>query len=481
MVRNNLGLNIDSINKSIKWCSASISDVISRGYRLEASVFDVEAKQFFNIVNNGKYKAVALYDGDKMVENAYYGKRLKRNYVDKEHTNSIGFLGSSEMLDVYPKPSKYMVDDDRIKELHIKEGTILLSRSGTIGNATYCGKTLSKFLVSEHAIRLECKYFPGYIYTYLKTDVGKKLINSNIYGAVVQEIEPEHLKMVPIPNAPAELKEKINNLVIESYKLRDESNDLIDQATEMLVKELHLPSIEELSNGITTYKDINAFSVKLSNLSGRVDASYHIPVVNAIVAYLKKYAKEVTTIDDQRISSDVVLPARFKRVYVESDFGVRFLGGKEMKQLDPSNGKYLSKKAHKEQLEGSLGIKPNSILTPARGSLGDVILVCKHFYNWAISDNMMQIISNESVCGYLYIFLNSEYGKTLIQRFTYGGVVDAIEPWHIQQTQIPILKNQDIQTQINNLALKANDLRYKAYCLEQEAIRIMNEEVIYAE
>ena len=480
MVRNNLDLNIDSINKSIKWSSVTISDVISRGFRLEASVFDVEAKQFFNIVNNGKYKAVPLYDGDKMVEKAYYGKRLKRNYVDKEHVNSIGFLGSSEMLDIYPKPSKYMIDDERIKELHVREGIILLSRSGTIGNVTYCGKTLSKFLVSEHAIRLECKYFPGYIYTYLKTDVGKKLISSNIYGAVIQEIEPEHLKMVPIPNAPAELKEKINNLIIESYKLRDESNALIDQATEMLIRELNLPSIDELSNEISAYKDINTFSVKLSDLSGRVDASYHVPVVNAIVTYLKKYAKEVTTIDDKRISSDVILPGRFKRVYVDSEFGVRFLGGKEMKQLNPSSGKYLSKNAHKKQLESSLGIKPNSILTPARGSLGDVVLACKHFYNWAISDNIMQIISNESICGYLYIFLNSEYGKVLIQRFTYGGVVDAIEPWQIQRTQIPILKNQAIQTQINNLALKANDLRYKAYCLEQDAIRIMNEEVIYA-
>ena len=29
----------------IKWCSVSLSDMISRGKRLEASVFDVEAKQ----------------------------------------------------------------------------------------------------------------------------------------------------------------------------------------------------------------------------------------------------------------------------------------------------------------------------------------------------------------------------------------------------------------------------------------------------
>lgn len=151
-----------------------------------------------------------------------------------------------------------------------------------------------------------------------------------------------------------------------------------------------------------------------------------------------------------------------------------------MNQLDPSSEKYLSKKAHSKQLKGSLGIKEYSILTPARGSLGEVVMPCKHFYNWAISDNMMQILSNSKICGYLYIFLNSEYGKILIQRFTYGGVIDAIEPWHIQQIQIPLLKNQIIQNKINDLALQANEKRYKAYLLEQEALKIMDEEVIYA-
>ena len=68
----------------------------------------------------------------------------------------------------------------------------------------------------------------------------------------------------------------------------------------------------------------------------------------------------------------------------------------------------------------------------------------------------------------------------LIQRFTYGGVVDAIEPWHIQQVQIPLLKNKEIQARINELALQANQKRYEAYLLEQRALKVMDDEVIYA-
>lgn len=76
--------------------------------------------------------------------------------------------------------------------------------------------------------------------------------------------------------------------------------------------------------------------------------------------------------------------------------------------------------------------------------------------------------------------MQSSYGYYLITRFTYGSVVDEIDDNHVRQIPIPILKNPIIQQRINDLALQANEKRYEAYKLEQEALRIMNEEVIYA-
>ena len=93
---------------------------------------------------------------------------------------------------------------------------------------------------------------------------------------------------------------------------------------------------------------------------------------------------------------------------------------------------------------------------------------------------MMQILLSEDICGYVHVFLSTDYGKTLIKRFVYGGVVDAVEPQHIKQIPIPLLKRHDIQSKINDLALEANKKRYEAYELEQEALKIMNKEVIYA-
>ena len=483
MLSNQDTSNIKTDESTIKWCSVPLSDVISRGKRLEASVFDVEAKQAHNTIQNGKYQCVQLLGDTGIIKKAYYPGRFKRIYCEKP--NGEAFYLPSQMTDIYPKAEKYISKLTKcdISELKLKTNTLLLTRSGTIGTISLVSKTLEGKVYSDDVIRVTFKSVVdlGYTYAFLKSKTGNIVLQTNGYGSVITHLEPEHLQETYIPNAPFEIKENIHNLIMKSYELRDESNALIDQATTLLIDELKLPPFDDLERqNLKNASSINAFNVKLSKLSCRADASYHLPIVDAIIEHLKNYAEEVTTIGDARISSDVVLPGRFKRVYVESDYGVKFLGGKEMKQLDPSSEKYLSKKAHLKQLQGSLGIKENSILTPARGSLGEVVMPPKHFYNWAISDNMMQILSNDNICGYVYIFLNSEYGKALIQRFTYGGVVDAIEPWHIQQVQIPLLKNKGIQAQINDLAKQANKKRYEAYLLEQEALKIMDEEVIYA-
>ncbi|MCI7212200.1 MAG: restriction endonuclease subunit S [Candidatus Pseudoruminococcus sp.] len=480
----NIEIEIPQIkDEPVKWCSVSLSDVIARGKRLEASVFDVEAKQAWQTVINNRFGIKYLGTSNGLIDNAYYPGRFKRIYCSKG--NGVAFYLPSQMTDVYPKPDKYIskITKCSLDELRLKAQTLLLTRSGTIGTISYVSKTLENTVFSDDVIRVTFKDAVdlGYTYTFLKSSIGQKILTTNGYGSVITHLEPEHLNEIPIPNAPTDIKQRINNLIIDSYRLRDESNELIDNATQLLIDELHLPDISEFE--VNDYKKnapVETFSVKLSDLNGRADASYHLPIVGAIVNHLRKYAEEVTTVGDERISSDIILPGRFKRVYVDKEYGVRFLGGKELNQLDPSTEKYLSKKAHANQLKDSLGIKPNSLLTPARGSLGEVVFPPKHFIGWAISDNLMQILSFDSICGYLYIFLNTEYGKTLIQRFTYGGVVDAIEPEHIKQVAIPLLKNKSAQKKINDLALEANQKRYESYKLEQQALKTMDNEVIFA-
>ena len=66
----------------------------------------------------------------------------------------------------------------------------------------------------------------------------------------------------------------------------------------------------------------------------------------------------------------------------------------------------------------------------------------------------------------------------LIIRHTYGSVVDEIDDRHLSKVEIPILKNESKQNEINDKVLQANELRYQAYLKEQEAIKKMEDVMI---
>lgn len=69
---------------------------------------------------------------------------------------------------------------------------------------------------------------------------------------------------------------------------------------------------------------------------------------------------------------------------------------------------------------------------------------------------------------------------TYIDRLWNGSVVDEIDDNHVRAIPVLLLKDHDTQKQINDLALEANQKRYEAYQFEQEALRIMEDEVIYS-
>ena len=489
----NLARKLDNASKAefkiseapVKWCSVSLYEVVERGKRLEASVFDVEAKQAHDLVKGNKYGCSVLLGDDGIIDTAYYPGRFKRIYCDRG--NGVPFYLPSQMTDIYPKADKYISKLTKcdIDELKLKEKTLLLTRSGTIGSISLVSKNISGTVFSDDVIRVTFKndYDLGYAYTYLKSKVGNTILQTNGYGSVITHLEPEHLSETPIPNAPVKIRKKIHDLIMQSYALRDESNALIDQAQALLVNELNLPPISEIKvDTLDKSKSVQTFNVKLSEMAGRADASYHVPIVDAIVDILKKNAAEVTTVGDERISSDVVLPGRFKRVYVDEGYGTVLFGGKQMYELNPSNKKYLSKSKHDKRIIDELEIQENTTLISRSGTIGKVCLVPKHWQNWVASEHIIRVVpANKDVAGYISIFLSSDYGYELIKRFTYGSVVDEIDDNHVRQIQIPILKNQDVQKQINDLALQANEKRYKAYLLEQEALKVLDEEVIYAE
>ena len=61
----------------------------------------------------------------------------------------------------------------------------------------------------------------------------------------------------------------------------------------------------------------------------------------------------------------------------------------------------------------------------------------------------------------------------------YRNPLTMIDNHSLEVVEFSLLKDKGKQQEINSLALEANEKRYQAYCLEQEALKVMDEEVIY--
>jgi len=466
----------------IKWCTVSLADVINARKRLEATVFDSEGKHAREIVSNCKWESVPLY-GKAGLSTAYTCGRFKRIWLE---SSDLPIYQPSSITDIKPEPDGFIskLTKTNIDALRVHSGQLLITCSGTIGKITMVSATLDDKIFSHDLIRMNVKNQAdaGYIYAFLRSDIGNTILQTNNYGSVIQHIEPEHLAEIPIPNPPNKIKTRINDLVMESFMLRDNSNELIDKANNLLIKELKLPPLHELTTAqVNSAADVNNYSVKLSELSGRLDGSYHVPIVDSIKEHLHKHAAEVITVGDKRVSKDIILPGRFKRVYVEEGHGRVFFGGKQIYELDPSNKKYLSISKHSKRIESELEIAANTILITRSGTVGKVNIVPKHWEHWIASDHIIRVVPvDKNIAGYLYIFLSSVYGYELVSRFVYGSVVDEIDNKHVSQIPFPLLTNTKVQTEINKLVLDANQLRYRAYQLEKDAIKVLDDEVLYA-
>ena len=467
----------------IQYTSVGIDEIVAQNYRMSANFFDIEGREARKILEKGIYPTLSLCGDESAFSTAYYLGRFKRIYVTK---SEFPIYQPAQICEFDPKPSAYIssLTQTDINALRVKKRQILLTRSGTVGRCSYAGKTLHNRIFSDDLIRITPKQFSGYVYAFLCSKIGQAIIKTNQYGAVVSHIEPEHLHNLPVPNPPELLQREIHLLIEESFRLRDESNALMNQAQSLLKEALNLPDIEvfaKRAQQFDTSVAVSNYSVPLSNLSNRFDASAHKPIVQEIKQHLQQYADEVTTVGDGCISKSVILPGRFKRVYVAEDVGVVFVGGKQILELDPGNKKYLSLSHHRDRIDMQLRLKENMTLVTCSGTIGKVAIVPTHWNNWTASQHIIRVVpASQDIAGYLYAWMSSPCAQPLITAHTYGAVVDEITDHHIASVPIPLCRDTHTQDKINSFVLKANSMRYKAYLLEQDALRVMNNKVIQA-
>ncbi|NVN97382.1 restriction endonuclease subunit S, partial [Candidatus Nomurabacteria bacterium] len=327
----------------------------------------------------------------------------------------------------------------------VSENTLLVSRSGSIGNTIYVDERIKNFALTEDALRVKPFHAEdmGLLYFYFTSEFGNDLITGKKSGAVIDHIYEDDLLNLKIPVLPNSVIVELNFAYLKVKQSREKAHELIEEARLLVIKYNNLPSISEiemkkidLQNGIETREtNLSEFTTDF-----RLDAHFYNPIARATIMNIQEKAIRFLTLKE--VTKDIVIGKRFKRNYVVSDHGTPFIGSKNIIQIRPNELKYLSNS--EIGFMKDLILNKNMILIACSGSLGGTFgktsFVYNNFENYAASQHILRVIADEDLIdpGYLYAFLSSEYGYESITRYRWGALIDEIDDEDMSKIIIPL-------------------------------------------
>jgi len=102
----------------------------------------------------------------------------------------------------------------RLPDLRVREGWVIITRSGSTGIAAMVPRAWDGFAMSEHIIRIVPKDsgLPGeYIFAFLRSQFAQTILARGVFGSVIDEITPDFIAQMEIPVPRS--KQRLNGIV----------------------------------------------------------------------------------------------------------------------------------------------------------------------------------------------------------------------------------------------------------------------------
>ncbi len=448
--------------------------------RFDASFHLSDGLVVKRLVAASPYEMLTIKD---VTEDIFYGNRAKRVYV-KKRNHGIPFLSSSDILqadleNVKLASKKYTPS---IEQLTLKKGWTLISRSGTIGNCAFANAKHAQKLASEHVIRLVPNNIlrGGLVYAYLASNHGHSLLTHGTFGAVIQHIEPDFIATLPIPKFPDDFQKEVDDLIQNSAKLREEASDMLTEAEKLLKKAANLRDLttedydyfgprgaeRKVSCFVRNRKDITTTTINAFNLSERIRKT------KASMTCVTKPLKEVL------LGGDTFSSASVPSIEVKPEHGIMFINQKDIFD-NIIKGKWVSKR----NVSLDKLVEYGEVIVACDGTLGENELFCRTLFanedlqGALISTHFLRMKTNDILPpGYLYAYLNSDYGFRFIRNCQAGTKLCHPIPTMFLDIPVPII-DSDKMNEIDKLVKEAHTKRYEANNNERKAIHMVEEEI----
>ena len=462
--------------------------------RLDASYYYGTGANTRRALTQGRLEIKPLSEIATVEQPTVFGKRFMQG--GKQY--GIPLYAASEILNHSPATDTYLARrlSGQFESLLAQPGTLLLSRSGSVGRPALVPSWMAGIAIQDDAFRITAAdpRIPLYLYAYFMSAIGQPLLTGTAFGSVIQHIKVDHIRQVPVIVPNEGTLDRVATLMATAERSRGVGRQVHEEAVEAIHMANHLPPIQDIrTSWLDPEHSIESFLVNKKAVintcdersGNRLDAHFYNPTAQLAVANIEKCGSEVKTVGD--VSKQVLMGPCFKRNYVEAAHGVPFLSGKNIVQIRPDL-KYLSKNQMADMQE--LLVKRGWTLITCSGTIGRTCFVWKNYEDYAASQHILRVIPDESQidAGYLYAFLSSRYGYEQILRYRHGSVIDEVRhgsvidevtDTQIEQVLVPLPSQKD-QIAIGDKVRMAYEKRAEAVRLEDEAQSILMKELTKA-
>lgn len=399
---------------------------LEKAYRLDAEYYQPEYLEVTDKVKAIPHKT--LEDISESIVS--FGAYALTNFIEWQDSGIL-FMVAENIKEgfISYEGARYIGDktDEILKKSRIQEGQVLLSMSGSVGNAAVAYKIPTKLNSNQDIVKIKLKekLSPYSLAAFLNSKYGRMQVLRLPVGSVQQHIFLWQTKSLLVPIFPKKFLTKIDKIYKEGLDQLQISKALYDQAGDSLLEELGLKGFKP--------SDESSYSVNLADVEAthRLDAEYFQP----------KYKKLVAKIKNGKIFSDVIknIPARFNPIE-QPDEVFKYV---ELSNLDPLIGVI---DGHMEILGQEAPSRARRILrsgdvivSSVQGSLDKVALVNREQNGFLASTGFFQFRSKEISSEVLLILAKSPILQMQLEKECAGTILTAVPKKRIENIVIPII------------------------------------------
>ena len=408
---------------TVKSGSIPASVLFSGDRRMEAESY-LSSGYGIRIAIESKQRGWVRFDQVAKVEQP---GRLKGILVSPDY--GIPFLAATQVFDVRPIPRKFLAIEkmDGAESCYVEDGTILVTRSGSVGRATVAHNVHRGIVISDDLLRVKAinPKQGGWIYAYLHAVQTRAMTKGAQYGHIIKHLEVSHLEALPIPLVDERVAADFTQKLSQIISLRNDSHRLTLEAESRFEKALGLIGVKDWGE--------SGFSVKASKafFAGRkrLDASVHNPGVTTIKRHLAKNGKGFDTLKEA--GYDVWVPGRYKRIPAED--GVVYRDSADLLEVSPDLTKRFADCRFGDEFGGR--VKSGWILIPCSGQvygiIGTATLATDALNDQVVSNHVVRVAPTGSgaPAGYVLTALaHPLLGRPLVKALAFGSSVPELDP-----------------------------------------------------